>query len=136
MSDRARSLDFGVCVAGADERGPLSLIERQDSILSFSKLPSNVVAEIEATGESVNRILEEIDAVLVTATAPDFPTAVAGLRGLSEAVHDATVDWLPEERMIEFDPEHIGSDETYFDLFQWSMLAVDAPGGVGRGGHR
>jgi subtilisin family serine protease len=43
-------------------------------------------------------------------------------------IFDASVDWLPDVTMVELDPESIGSDETYFDLFQWSMLAIDAPG--------
>jgi len=113
---------------GVQSLGPKSLVEGEDYILSFSKLPKDVVADIEAAGGVVNRVLEEIDAVLVTATDPGFVDGVAGLGGLNEVIFDASVRWLPDQEAIEADPEHIGSDEGYFDLFQWSMLAVDAPG--------
>jgi len=100
----------------------------QGYILSFNKLPANVEQEIAAAGGKVDRVLEQIDVCLVTAESDDFDDAIKGLKGLNQVIRDAMIDWLPDERMIEIDPDHIGSDETYFDLFQWSMLAIDAPG--------
>jgi subtilisin family serine protease len=124
---------LGLLIAGctwfdAQDLGPQSLVTGEDYILSFNVLPKNVEDEVEAAGGVVNRVLDQIGAVLVTATSPDFLDEIAGLPGLNEAIRDATIEWLPDEQMIELDPEHIGSDEPYFDLFQWSMLAIDAPG--------
>lgn len=122
-------LAIGGCTwFGTQSLGPQSISQGEDYILTFNRLPGDVEGEVEAAGGIVNRVLEELDAVLVTATSPDFLAQIAGVRGLSATIVDASVDWLPDEEMIELAPEHIGSDETYFDLFQWSMLAIDAPG--------
>jgi len=107
--------------------GPQSVGIGEDYILAFHKLPKDVESTIEACGGTVRAILKEIDAALVTGDG-DFLAAVEGVQGFDVAIPDASIEWILGAERIELSPEHIGSDETYFDLYQWSMLAIDAPG--------
>ena len=96
-------------------------------ILAFHRLSPGVAGEIEALGGTVLRVLDEIDAVLVTAS-PDELAAIEGLSGFSAAIPDLTVDWLPDLRKTELSADHIGDDEGFFENYQWDMKAIDAPG--------
>lgn len=113
--------------------GPESLMDSQsidvegNYILAFNKLPNHLTETITSLGGSVRSILEEIDAVLVTGGA-DFVAAVAGMKGLDVVIPDVIANWLPDMERIELAPDHIGSDEWYFDNYQWDMIAINAPG--------
>jgi len=97
-------------------------------ILSFTRLPKNVEAKVAAAGGTVHAVLGAIDAVLVTAESSDFLVAVEAISGFDVAIPDATVNWLPDLRTMAFDGEHIGSDEPFYNRYQWDMRAIDAPG--------
>ena len=107
--------------------GPQSIDVQQDAILAFHHLPEGIEDTIEGLGGTVRAVLEEIDAVLVTGTS-EFLLAVEGLPGFDVAIADVAVDWLPDIERVELSAEHIGSDEPFFEEYQWDMLAIDAPG--------
>ncbi len=107
--------------------GPQSVTLEEDYILAFHKLPNNITDAVEALGGSVRSVLEEIDAILVTGDA-DFVAAVKGIQGLNVVIPDVTTDWLPDIETVELSADHIGSDEWFFDNYQWDMIAIDAPG--------
>lgn len=96
-------------------------------ILAFKKLPTNLTETITALGGSIRSVLEEIDAVLVTGDA-DFVAGMEGLNGLDAIIPDVKTNWLPDLERVELTDEHIGSDEPFFNGYQWDMLAIDAPG--------
>ncbi|MDD5220242.1 MAG: S8 family serine peptidase, partial [Candidatus Bipolaricaulis sp.] len=107
---------------------PKSALPGDEYILSFTRLPKNVEAKIAAAGGTVHAVLGAIGAVLVTAESADFLVAVEGISGFDVAIPDATVHWLPDLRTMAFDGEHIGSDEPFYNRYQWDMRAIDAPG--------
>lgn len=107
--------------------GPQSVTLEENYILAFHKLPSNITDTVTALGGSVRSVLEEIDAILVTGDA-DFVAAVAGMKGLDVVIPDVITNWLPDMERIELSTDHIGSDEWFFDNYQWDMMAIDAPG--------
>ena len=107
--------------------GPQSVNLGEDYILTFNKLPANIEGVIAAHGGVVRSVLEEVDAVLVNGDA-DFLAAVEGVDGYLAAIPDISVDWLPDIERVDLTEEHIGSDEPFFDGYQWDMLAIDAPG--------
>jgi len=98
-------------------------------ILAFSgTLPKNLEADLAAIGGTIRSTLDSIGAVIVTTSSPGFADAAASLGGVSAVIPDATIDWVPGDEYGTVSPEHIGSNETFFDAYQWSMLAIDAPG--------
>ena len=98
-------------------------------ILAFSgALPKNLENDLAAIGGAIRSTLNSIGAVIVTTSSPGFADAAASLGGVSAVIPDATIDWVPGDEYVTVSPEHIGSNETFFNAYQWSMLAIDAPG--------
>jgi len=98
-------------------------------ILTFrGDKPEFLEADVAAAGGTVRAVLDAIGVALVTAHEPGFAAAAAGVNGVSAVIADVVVDWVPGDDYVEVSPEHIGSDETFFYAYQWSMMAIDAPG--------
>ena len=83
-------LVVGGLLAGCTWFGPQSLNSplsvngpEQDYILTFKTNPNHVEGLIEAAGGSVRAVLDEVDAVLVTAS-PDALAAIEGLAGFPQ----------------------------------------------------
>ena len=125
-------LGLAMVLGGCTWFGPKDLMESQsigieaDYILAFNKLPSDIEDVVTAIGGTVHSILEEIDAVLVAGDS-DFLIAMGGVEGFEIAIPDATVHWLPDVPVVQFDGESIGDDEPY-SWYQWDMTAIDAAG--------
>jgi len=128
----ACALVLALAVGGCTWLAPKGLMTPQavgvgeNYILAFSKLPNGIESTIAEYGGTVRAVLEEIDALLVTGDA-DFLAAIEGIRGFDVAIPDVRVDWLPDLEPTRLDAEHIGSDEWFFDNYQWDMMAIDAP---------
>lgn len=110
-------------------------------VFSETKLPQDFDQEMLTAGGRVKTKFSEIGAAVVTAESPSFVTDASTINGVQYVLPDVKLDWLPPEdyvKAISTDQtgpvqsgattSSIGDDEPFFNSYQWSMTAIDAPG--------
>ena len=105
-----------------------------------NKLPGGVNQEVNLAGGAVKTKMGQVGIAVVTATDPAFVTNMKAVPGVAYVLPDVKLNWLPGEKYVKTvtfaqaaavagaTTSSIGDDEPFFDAYQWSMQAVDAPG--------
>jgi len=106
-------------------------------IFRGNKLPADIEEDVIAAGGQLRTRFDQVGAALVTAEASSFVADMAVMPGVQYVVPDVVLDWHPGEtyvKVLEGEPttfpagESIGDDEWFYNAYQWSMKAIDAPG--------
>ncbi len=110
-------------------------------VFHSNKLPNGIDQQVDRAGGAVKHKLGKVGIVVATATDPAFVTNMESTPGVAYVLPDVKFDWVPAPKYVKtvaFDQaqpvpaeattQSIGNDEPFFSLYQWSMLAVKAPG--------
>ena len=100
-------------------------------VVASGGLPVGFADRVAAAGGQVVRELGEVGIGLVAFHDEDAARGLAGTGDLTSVVPNVTLDWLPGDGaplVVDFSSESLGDDETLVAGYQWSMLAIDAPG--------
>ena len=106
-------------------------------IFHGNNLPADVEEDVIAAGGQVRTRFDQVGAALVTTEASSFVADMAAMPGVQYVIPDVVLDWHPGETYVEVlegepvtlpEGESIGDDEWYYNAYQWSMKAIDAPG--------
>ena len=106
-------------------------------IFRGNKLPAGIEEDVIAAGGQVRTRFDQVGAALVTTEASSFVADMAAMPGVQYVVPDVVLNWHPGETYVEVlegEPEtlpageSIGDDEWFYNAYQWSMKAIDAPG--------
>ncbi len=90
-----------------------------------------LVAQIQAAGGTVEKTLDKIGVLVVSSSNPNFPSRVAGLRGVQAIAPNVKVEIIDPVEPVAVtmadvgNPPNSGDDDFFFDL-QWGHDAVDA----------
>lgn len=106
-------------------------------IFQGNNLPADVEEDVIAAGGQVRTRFDQVGAALVTTEASSFVADMTAMPGVQYVIPDVVLNWHPGETYVEVlegEPatlpagESIGDDEWYYNEYQWSMKAIDAPG--------
>ena len=106
-------------------------------IFHGNNLPADVEEDVIAAGGQVRTRFDQVGAALVTTEASSFVADMAAMPGVQYVIPDVVLNWHPGETYVEVlegEPatlpagESIGDDEWFYNAYQWSMKAIDAPG--------
>ncbi len=110
-------------------------------VFQGNTLPRDFDQKAKAAGGNVKAKFDEIGTALVTAVSSTFVSDMSGEVGVEYVLPDVRLNWIPNEgyqRVITMDQagpaasgitsQSIGDDEPFFNAYQWSMYAIDAPG--------
>jgi len=106
-------------------------------IFHGNNLPADVEEDVIAAGGQLRTRFDQVGAALVTTEASSFVADMAAMPGVQYVVPDVVLDWHPGETYVEVlegesttlpAGESIGDDELFYNMYQWSMKAIDASG--------
>jgi subtilisin family serine protease len=106
-------------------------------IFHGNNLPADIEEDVIAAGGQLLTRFDQVGAALVTTEASSFVADMAAMPGIQYVVPDVVLNWHPGETYVEVlegEPvtlpagESIGDDEWFYNAYQWSMKAIDAPG--------
>ncbi|MCD6142409.1 S8 family serine peptidase [Candidatus Bipolaricaulota bacterium] len=119
----------------ADQAGKDYLV-----MMKGNRLPADFDREVTAAGGAVKEEFATIGAAVVTAKSATFVDEIAALPAVKYVLPDVKLNWLPGEDYVNVLPadqagpaaggvasQSIGDDEWFFNAYQWSMFAIDAP---------
>ena len=109
-------------------------------VFNSNNLPKNIESIVSSAGGQVVKKFAQVGTVLATAQASSFVSDMENTARVKYVLPDVKLNWLPDEKykkIVSFDQaapaggvttQSIGDDEPFFDAYQWSMTAIDAPG--------
>lgn len=106
-------------------------------IFRGNKLPADIEEDVIAAGGQLRTRFDQVGAALVTTEASSFVADMAAMPGVQYVVPDVVLDWHPGKtyvKALQGEPttlpagESIGDDEWFYNMYQWSMKAIDASG--------
>jgi len=110
-------------------------------VFSGNKLPKDLDQEVETAGGKIKSRFDQVGTALVTAQASSFVADMSAVGKVQYVLPDVKLNWLPGKSYVKTLPfDHagpkapsvttssIGDDEPFFNTYQWSMDAIDAPG--------
>ena len=109
-------------------------------VFNGNDLPKNTDSLVANAGGQVKMKFAQVGTVLVTAEASSFVSDMSSTARVKYVLPDVKLDWLPGEDYKTVLPagqtgpvqggvttQSIGDDEWFFNAYQWSMYAIDAP---------
>ncbi len=109
-------------------------------VFNGNDLPKNTDSLVANAGGQVKMKFAQVGTVLVTAEASSFVSDMSSTARVKYVLPDVELDWLPGEDYKTVLPagqagpvqggvttQSIGDDEWFFNAYQWSMYAIDAP---------
>ncbi|MEA3239248.1 MAG: S8 family serine peptidase, partial [Candidatus Bipolaricaulota bacterium] len=131
-------------LAPKDALAPLAASSAgHDYIVVFNAnyLPKDIDSMVASAGGQVKTKFAQVGMVLATAQASSFVSDISNVAKVQYVVPDVKLNWLPGEEYIsvfEATKKHPkkgrpsegnpGEEDTFFNTYQWSMYAIDAPG--------
>lgn len=112
------------------ENSPISLAKvtyplADDYMVEFDGTQADLKASVEKAGGVVDAVFAEIGFAKVSKLDYSSVKVLSKMKNIKSVTQDLLVNWVkPDANVVE---ASIGSDETYFNAYQWGPKAIHAP---------